>query len=137
VLYRQAPRLKCEDSSAKTEAFIHHRATPEPGAGCNVDPLGEGLMKLFPDGFRLLFAPAAAPPAVKFGLVPGEVPGEAPVVVPFIDDPVVVPLAAVPPVAEFAPAEPLPLCAKARVLESASATASPMLLSFMMIFPLQ
>ena len=90
-------------------------------------------MKLFPDGFRLLFAPAAAPPALKFGLVPGE----APVVVPFIDDPVVVPLAAVPPVAELAPAEPLPLCAKARVLESASATASPMLLSFMMIFPLQ
>ena len=90
-------------------------------------------MKLFPEGFRLLFAPAAAPPALKFGLVPGE----APVVVPFIDDPVVVPLVAVPPVAKLPPAEPLPFWAKARVLESASAAASPMLQNFMMIFLLQ
>lgn len=94
-------------------------------------------MKLFPDGFRLLFAPAAAPPALKFGFVPDEVPGAAPVVVPFIDDPVVVPLVAVPPVAEPPPAEPAPLCAKATVLEIASATTSPMLLIFMLIFLLR
>lgn len=89
-------------------------------------------MKLLPEGFRVLFAPAAAPPALRFGLVPGEIPGAVPVVVPPIGDPVVVPLVADPPAAE-----PVPLCAKAKVLVRATAAASPMLVSFMMIFPLQ
>jgi hypothetical protein len=56
---------------------------------------------------------------------------EDPVVVPFIDDPVVAPPAADPPAAELPAAEPLPLCAKANVLESASAAANPMLINFM------
>jgi hypothetical protein len=89
-------------------------------------------MKLLPDGFKVLFAPAAAPPALRFGLPPGEVPSPVPVVVRPIDDPVVAPLGADPPAAE-----PLPLCAKAKVLVwakvRAKAAASPMLVSFMMI----
>ena len=90
-------------------------------------------MRLFPDGFKPLFAPAAALPALVFGLMPVEVPDAAPVVVPPMDDPVVVPLVADPAAAEL-PADPLPLCANATVPESASAAASPMLVSFMMIF---
>ena len=104
-----------------------------PGGGVSVDPLGEGLIRLLPDGFKLLFAPAAALPALLFMPVPVEVPGEAPVVVPFTDDPVVVPPVADPPAAG-PPAEPVPLCAKATVLERASAAASPMLVNFMMVF---
>ena len=77
-----------------------------------------------PDGFKPLFAPAAALPALVFMPVPVEVPREAPVVVPLVADP---PAAA-------PPAEPVPLWAKATVLESASAAASPMLVNFMMIF---
>lgn len=102
-----------------------------PGGGVSVDPLGEGLIRLLPDGFKPLFAPAAALPALVFMPVPVEVPGEAPVVVPVMDDPVVVPPVADPPAAA-PPAEP-PLWAKAAVLESASAAASPMLVNFMMI----
>jgi len=79
------------------------------------------LIRLFPEGFEPLFAPAAALPALVFGLLVVELP----VVVPFADDPVVVPLAACPPAPELPPAEPLPLCASANVLESASATAKP------------
>jgi hypothetical protein len=37
---------------------------PDPGVGDTVDPLGDGLIRLLPDGFRLLLAPAAAPPAL-------------------------------------------------------------------------
>jgi len=94
-------------------------------------------MKLLPDGLRLLFAPAAAPPALRFGLLLGRVPDAAPVVVPPNDDPVVVPLVVDPPAAVPPVAEPVPLCAKAKVLVRAKAAASPMLVSFMMIFPLQ
>jgi hypothetical protein len=89
-------------------------------------------MKLLPDGFSVLFAPAAAPPALRLGLPPGEVP----VVVPPMEDPVVTPLVADPPVVPPA-AEPVPVCAKAKVLVRAKAAASPMLVSFMMVFPLQ
>lgn len=39
-------------------------------------------MKLLPDGLSVLFAPAAALPALRFGLLLGRVPGTAPVVVP-------------------------------------------------------
>jgi hypothetical protein len=102
-----------------------------------VDPLGEVLMKLLPDGFRVLFAPAAAlpapvliPPLVEFPVV---VPG---VVVPLIDDPVVVPLVADPP-ADVPPlVEPVPVCASANELANVSAATNPRLLSFMVFFPL-
>jgi hypothetical protein len=113
--------------------LIFYRPTPEPGGGASVDPLGDGLIRLFPDGFKPLFAPAAALPALPFRPVPVEVPDDVPLVVPLRDDPVVIPLVADPPAAE-PPAEPVPLCAKAKLLESASAAANPMLVSFMMIF---
>jgi hypothetical protein len=93
-----------------------------------VDPLGEGLIKLFPDGFRLLFAPAAALPALL--LIPLLV--ELPVVVPFIEEPVVVPVAADPLAAELPPAEP-PACAKANVLVIASTAANPIVVSFIVV----
>ena len=98
------------------------------GGGVSVDPLGEGLIRLLPDGFTALFAPAVALPALLFRLVPADAPGEVPAVVPVVANPVVVPPAAAP------PADPLPLWAKATVLESASAAASPMLVNFMMSF---
>src|ERR1700737_413048 len=101
----------------------YYRPTPEPGAGANVDPLGEGLIALFPDGFKPLFAPAAALPAPVLGM-----PFD-PVVVPLMDDPVVVPVVAGAPIVELAPA--VPLCASASVLVSVSAAASPRLASFM------
>ena len=89
------------------------------------------MMKLFPDGFRALFAPAAALPALRFGLLPGRLPGAAPVVVPPVDDPVVA-LPVADPLAAAPAAVPVPLCAKAKVLVRANAAANPMLLSFMM-----
>jgi hypothetical protein len=66
----------------------------------------------------------ARPPALLLRPVPVEVPGDAPVVVPLMADP---PAAA-------PPAEPVPLCARAKLPESATAAASAMLVSFMMIF---
>jgi hypothetical protein len=96
-------------SGSDAEGLIY-RPTPEPGVGVNVEPLGEGLIRLFPDGFRPLFAPAAALPA-PLPRPPFAPLVEVPVVIPFVDDPVVVPLAAGPPAAELPPAEPLPLCA--------------------------
>jgi hypothetical protein len=89
------------------------------------------LIRLFPDGFRPLFAPAAALPAplLRPPLAPFvEVP-----VVPLFVDPVVVPLAADAPAAEL-PLAPLPLCASANVLESASAAASPIHINLMVSF---
>jgi hypothetical protein len=109
-----------------------YRPAPELGGGAKVDPLGEGLIRLFPDGFRPLFAPAAALPAplLRPPLAPFvEVP-----VVPLLVDPVVVPLAAGAPAAELPLAEPLPLCASANVLESASAAATPILINLMVSF---
>jgi hypothetical protein len=47
-----------------------------------------------------------------------------------MDDPVVLPVAAVPPAAELAP-EPVPLCANANVLDSASAPANAIVVNFM------
>jgi hypothetical protein len=84
-------------------------------------------MKLLPDGFRMLLAPAAPPPALRLGLALGEVPADP--VVPPIEDPVVTPLVADPPAAE-----PVPVCAKATLLVTAKAAANPILTSFMMIF---
>jgi hypothetical protein len=83
-----------------------------PGVGVRVDPLGEGLISVFPDGFRPLFAPAAALPALLDMPAPG-FPMALPVVVPVAGDPVVAPLVAALPVAELPPAEPAPDCASA------------------------
>jgi hypothetical protein len=81
-----------------------------PGAGVRVEPLGEGLISVLPDGFRALFAPAAALPALLDVPAPGLV---ALPVVPVAVDPDVVPLAAAPPVDEPPPAEPPLDCANA------------------------
>jgi hypothetical protein len=84
-----------------------------PGAfGVNVDPLGDVLMLLLPDGFTLLLAPAVMPPAL----------------------PVVVELLPPVPVAAPVPAPPAPApapAAKARVLENASAVANTIVVTFM------
>jgi hypothetical protein len=95
-----------------------------PGAGVRVEPLGEGLISVLPDGFRALFAPAAALPALL------DVPLALPVVVPVAGE-AVVPLAAAPPVLALPLAEPAPDCASANVLVKASAVASPNVTSFM------
>ncbi len=47
-----------------------------PGAGVRVEPLGEGLISVLPDGFRPLFAPAAELPALLD--MPGLVPVHCP-----------------------------------------------------------
>jgi hypothetical protein len=93
--------------------------------GPTVDPLGDGFIRLLPDGFRMLLAPALEPPALRFG---DAVPDVAcPVVAPFDIDPLggaapapVVPLAD--PLAP-APAAP-PLCANATGLASVNAAAN-------------
>ncbi len=100
------------------------------GAGVRVEPLGEGLMSVLPDGFSPLLAPAAALPALLDVPLPGLVPMALPVVVPVAGDPVV-PLVAAPPVLELPLAEPVPDCASAYVLVRASAVASPNAASFM------
>jgi hypothetical protein len=84
----------------------------DPGDfGVNVDPLGEVLMLLLPEGFMLLLAPAVMPPAL-------------PVVVELPPAPV--------PVAAPVPAPPAPApAAKAIVLESASAVANTIVVTFM------
>ena len=91
----------------------------EPGpAGAMVEPLGDGLIRVFPDGFSPLFCPAAALPALLVMPVPVAAPVALPDVVPPVEDPVVVPLVAAPPVAappvaELPLAEPLLDCASA------------------------
>ena len=60
----------------------------EPGAaGVNVEPLGEGLRSVFPDGFSPLFWPAAALPALLVMPVPAAPPVALLVVVPLVEDP--------------------------------------------------
>jgi hypothetical protein len=98
-----------------------------PGAGARVEPLGEGLINVFPDGFRPLFAPAAELPALlDMPEAPELVPAALPDVVP-----VAVPLAAAPPVVELPLAEPPLDCANAEAPVKASAVASPNVASFM------
>jgi hypothetical protein len=99
----------------------------EPGAvGEIVEPLGEGLMWVLPDGFTALLRPAAALPAsLLMPVVPAPLPG----VVPLVEDPAV-PLVAAPPVPELLPDEP-PDCARAKELVNASAVANPIVASFM------
>jgi hypothetical protein len=87
-------------------------------------------MKLFPDGFRVLLAPAVALPAELPRLLDGlpvVVAVDEPVVP--IDEPVVVPVAVEPPAVDPPPAEPAPLCAMASVLVSTSAVANPIVAS--------
>jgi hypothetical protein len=105
---------------------------PEPGpVGASVDPLGEVLgARVFPEGFMegfvLVLPLGEVVPAVE-DLVP--IP-TVPLPVPLIDEPVAVLPAA--PVAE--PPVELPLlCAKARVLDSARAPASAIVVNFMTV----
>jgi hypothetical protein len=103
---------------------------PAPG-GVSVDPLGEVFIKLFPEGLRVLFAPAAALPALVDG---------PPVALPVVEDPVdglpvpTLPVAGPAPAAE--PPAP-PACAKAKPVakpvESAIAVASANIV--FMVFP--
>jgi hypothetical protein len=79
--------------------------------GPTVDPLGELLIKLLPEGLRALLAPAVALPALVLAEPAAPL---MPVVVPLVVDPV----------AEAPPVEPL-LCAKAALLAKASAAAKP------------
>ena len=95
------------------EAFFYlYLPIPEPGpVGVSVDPLGEALgPSVLPDGLWVLFG-LAGPRADEPAVLP---------VVPVVDEPVVVPV----PVAELPPAEPVPLCASAKVPETANAAAS-------------
>ena len=86
----------------------------EPGpAGAIVEPLGDGLMRVFPDGFNPLFCPATALPALLVMPVPVAAPVVLPDVIPVVEDPVVGLLVAAPPVAELPLAEPLLDCASA------------------------
>jgi len=100
------------------------------GAGVRVEPLGEGLIWVLPDGFSPLARPAAALPA-SFDMPLFGAPVELPVVVPLTEDPAVVPVAAAPPAAEPPPAEPLPDCASAQLPVSPSAAANANVASFM------
>jgi hypothetical protein len=78
-----------------------------------VEPLGDGLIRVFPDGFNPLFCPAAALPALLVMPVPVAAPMVLPDVIPVVEDPVVGLLVAAPPVAELPLAEPLLDCASA------------------------
>ena len=100
------------------------------GAGVRVEPLGDGLILLLPDGFSPLARPAAALPA-SFDMPLFGAPLELPVVVPLTEDPAVVPVAAAPPAAEPPPAEPLPDCASAKLPVKTSAVATPNVARFM------
>src|SRR5215207_9703674 len=109
-----------------------HLPGVEPGAaGVNVEPLGEGLRSVFPDGFTPLFRPAAALPALLVTPVSAVPPVALPVVVPVVEDPVVV-LMVAPPAPVLPPAE-LPVdCASAKLPVKTSAVANPNVASFMM-----
>jgi hypothetical protein len=95
---------------------------PEPVPGPIVEPLGDGLMAVVPDGFNPLLCAAAALPA---WLLMPLLPTVLPVVVP-VEEPVVVPGVVVTP-GELLPVAPpvLVVCAIASVLVNANAAASP------------
>ncbi|OCK55206.1 hypothetical protein LMTR3_10225 [Bradyrhizobium sp. LMTR 3] len=98
----------------------------EPGpVGDSVEPLGEGLMWVFPDGFTGLFRPAAALPASLLMPVVELPPVPLPAVVPLVEDP------AAPPAAPLPPAPLPPACARAKVFVNASVMANPIVASFM------
>jgi hypothetical protein len=109
-----------------------YRLRPEPGpVGVNVDPLGEPEgASVFPDGFVVVLGPVRAllaRPVVD--------PGGCVIELLFTDEPGVAPVAAEPPVPELPPDIPplLLLCASATVLESASAPANAIVMSFMVV----
>jgi Rubrerythrin len=102
----------------RRQSKLYHRMKPIEGAfgdGDSVEPLGELLMKLLPDGLKKLFAPAAALPAV----LPRP---PIPVVIPFMGDPPVVPPGAV------------EVCANALVPDNARAAASMIVVSLIRRF---
>jgi hypothetical protein len=106
----------------------------EPGPdGPSVEPLGEGLMCVFPDGFTVLLRAAAALPASLLMPVVEPPPVPLPAVVPLVEDPAApaVPPAAAPPVPELPPAPLPPACASANVLVNVIAIANPIVASFM------
>ena len=105
------------DVAAKASSYRNCPPTP-----VMVDPLGEVLMKLLPEGFKVLFAPAAALPASV--LTP-----PTPVVIPLMDDPVFAePDAGAP---AFVAGGEVPVCANAHSLDTARAVASRIVPSFM------
>jgi hypothetical protein len=95
------------------------------GAGVRVEPLGEGLILVLPEGFSPLARPAAALPASFDMPLLGAVV-ELPVVVPLGEDPAVVP-----PVPDPLPLEVPPDCAKAKPPGSVSVAAKANVASFM------
>jgi hypothetical protein len=101
---------------------------PEPGpVGVSVDPLGdEPAPMVLPDGFVVVVEPGAVE---RDAPEPVVVLPEVPMPVPLTEEPVLAPPAA-PPEAE-PPAEPPPLCASAKVLDSARAVASAIVEIFM------
>jgi hypothetical protein len=120
----------CAKKAPHCEAFCY-LPVGEPGpAGDSVEPLGEGLRWVLPDGLAPLLRAAAALPALLvipvLGSVTGALPVVAPVVVPVVEDPAVVPLVA-PPVPDAPPLD----CARAKELVNASAVANPNVASFM------
>ena len=100
-----------------------------PGAGVRVEPLGEGLISVLPDGFSPLLAPAAALPALL--LMPVPAPIALPDVVPVVEDPVDAPLVAALPATELPLAAPPPDCASAQLVVKKSAAANPIFANFM------
>ena len=104
--------------------FLYYLLKPEPEpVGVSVEPLGEALgPRVFPDGLWVLLGEVTEAPAV-------------PVVLPLDVEPVALPVAAEP--AEVPPEAPLdeapPACASAKVLESAKAVASAIVVSFMVV----
>jgi hypothetical protein len=133
ILIRRQPsqQTTLKENPASRRGSPTQRPTPEPGPlRPIVEPLGDGLMLGFPDGFSVLLAPAVALPAAlprPLGALPVVVPMDEPVVP--IDGPVVLPVAV-----ELPAVEPVPLCAKASVLVRASAAANPIVANFMMLF---
>jgi hypothetical protein len=111
----------------KSGAFYYLPGVEPGAAGVNVEPLGEGLRSVFPDGFTPLFRAAAALPALLVTPVSAVPPVALPVVVPVVEDPVVVLLVAPP-----TPALPPVDCASAKLPVKTSAVANPNVASFMM-----
>jgi hypothetical protein len=118
------PRRVRKKSPARMRGFLYYLLKPEPEpVGVSVEPLGEALgPRVFPDGLWVLLGEVTEAPPV-------------PVVLPLDVEPVALPVAAEP--AEVPPEAPLdeapPACASAKVLESAKAVASAIVVSFMVV----
>jgi hypothetical protein len=122
---KESPAVRGAFSRENRLAYL---LIPEPGpVGVSVDPLGEEPAPMvLPDGFVVVVEPGAAE---RDAPEPVVVLPEVPMPVPLTDEPVLAPPAA-PPEAE-PPAEPPPLCASAKVLDSARAVASAIVEIFM------